>query len=49
MDEFEEEPVILGRRSKKKEPPVKTLPVEDTEIIAEDEDDDLEFLDLNDL
>lgn len=56
IDEFEEEPSVLGRRTRKKEKPAKAKkmePVHQTssgiEAYIHDDDDDLEFLDLNDL
>lgn len=56
IDEFEEEPSVLGRRTKKKVKPAKTKKTETVhqetsgiEAYIHDDDDDLEFLDLNDL
>ena len=50
IDEFEEEPSVLGRRTKKKVKPAKTKKTETVhQAYIHDDDDDLEFLDLNDL
>lgn len=47
MDEFEENPSVLGNRNRKKEVLKKEL--KKPEIHPKDDDDDIEFLDLNDL
>lgn len=49
MDEFEDEPGVFGRKPKKKEKPQrKPAPVK-PEPVAIDDEDDIEFIDLNDL
>ena len=49
FDEFEDDPGILSRKNRKKEMAAKKAEVPKIEPVVEDEDDDLEFLDLNDL
>lgn len=49
LDEFEEEPGLLSRKNKKKDTSAKKDSTPMIETVVEDEDDDLEFLDLNDL
>lgn len=49
FDEFEDDPGILSRNNRKKETAAKKAEVPKIEPVVEDEDDDLEFLDLNDL
>lgn len=49
FDEFEDDPGILSRKNRKKETAAKKAEVPKIEPVVEDEDDDLEFLDLNDL
>lgn len=49
FDEFEDDPGILSRKNRKKETVAKKAEAPKIEPVVEDEDDDLEFLDLNDL
>lgn len=50
MDEFEDDPSVLGRRPKKKEKPQRKQDLAKSEPVTLDEDDDdIEFIDLNDL
>lgn len=49
FDEFEDDPGILSRKNRKKETVAKKAETPKIEPVVEDEDDDLEFLDLNDL
>lgn len=49
FDEFEDDPGILSRKNRKKETAAKKVEAPKIESVVEDEDDDLEFLDLNDL
>ena len=56
IGEFEEDPGVLSRKNRKRERPAKVQKTEPKrpapahpELYNKDEDDDLEFLDLNDL
>lgn len=49
MDEFEDDPGVFGRKSKKKEKPQRKPAAAKPEPAPIDDEDDIEFIDLNDL
>lgn len=49
MDDFEDEPGVLSKRPKKKEKPLRKPALAKPEPVTLDEEDDIEFIDLNDL